>query len=82
MLDGSSIDPADGQVQCDAAEHLDIGHDLANQKGQSGGGVVVVLQHDRTQPARLRQLGDFDRVDRSRSIVRITVHVDVDRAVE
>jgi hypothetical protein len=82
VLDSSRIDTADGQVQCNSAEHLDIRHHFANQKCQSGSGVVVVLEHDRAHFARLCQFGDFDRVDRSRSIIRITVHVDVDGAVE
>ena len=72
VFDGGGVDAADGQVQRDAAEHLDTGHDLANQIGQAGRGVVVILQNDRPLLPRLRELGDVDGVDRSRPIVGVS----------
>ena len=58
------------------------GHDLANQIGQAGRRIVVILQHDGALFPRMRELGHVNGVDRSRAVVGIAVHVDVDRSFE
>ena len=60
VLDGGGVDPADRQVQRDAAEHLDAGHDLANEVGQAGRRVVVVLQDDGALLPRVREPGHLE----------------------
>src|SRR5262245_43474564 len=82
MLDGSRVDTARWQVERDAAKHFDVRYDLPDEERQTGRGVVVVLQHDRTELALPRKFGHVERVDGSRTIVGKAVDVDVDSAVE
>ena len=82
MFDRGGVDPADRQVQRHAAEDLDTGHDRANEIGQAGRRVVVVLEDDGSLLPRLREPGRLNGVERPRTVVGIAVHVDVNRAFE
>ena len=78
MLHGRGVHAANGEVQVDAAEYFNPRHFLAHDVRQRTGRIVVVLQHNRAHSAQPRQLGDINRIDRARTIVRIAVHVDID----
>ena len=80
VLHGHRIDAADGEVEVDAAEHLNAGHHLPHQVHRPGRGLEVVLEDDRAHLPLRRELGHVDGVDRPGPIVRQVVHVDVDGA--
>jgi hypothetical protein len=82
MVDRSGIHAADRKIEIDAAEHFETGRGLSREKREAGRRVVVVLQHDRAHARRARLRRRFETVERSRHVVGIRVHVDVDRALQ
>ncbi|PYR22475.1 MAG: hypothetical protein DMF94_04595 [Acidobacteria bacterium] len=55
MLDRRGIHAADGQVQIDAAEHLEAGHLFADHVREPRGRVVVILEDYRAHAVGARQ---------------------------
>ena len=47
----AAIHAADGEIEVDAAEHLEAGRRLAREIGEAGGGIVVVLEDDAAHAA-------------------------------
>src|SRR5262249_53453817 len=63
VLNCSRIHPANREIQIDAAKYFDPWYLFANDVSESGGVLVMVLQHDGAHPVRSRLLRGFDAVN-------------------
>ena len=68
--------------QVDPSEHFEARRLLAREKRQSGRWVVVILEDESAHPARASQLRGIDAINRTRHVVGIGMHVDVDGAAQ
>jgi hypothetical protein len=78
VLDGGRVDAADGEVQVDAAEHVDPRHLLTDDVGEPRRELVVVLDDDGPHAVRLGLPRGFDGIDGPRAAVRLGMDVNVD----
>ena len=76
------VQAADGVVQRDRSESLDLGHDLVDQRGAVGRADVVRLQHEARHVAGLEAMGELEVVELARQDVRSAVDVGVEGAFE
>ena len=81
-FDCGGIDAADSEVERNAAEDFDAGDLFADHVGERSGGLVMVLEDERTHAAGLGEAGEVDGVDGTRGAIGAGMGVHVDGAGE
>ena len=72
------IHSADSQIKVDPAEDFQSGRLLSRKKGQTGGGIVMVLENNPSHSFSVRELRHFDAVHAARNAIRIGMDVNID----